>query len=1171
MSVLNHKTWPLFAVLLLNHFQDCNNQVQENANTGVNLFSSRQVDYLLTIALSKFQNCSMIFITNNCVKPSSSSVSARMCACNQDLLLNQFGENNLSTYIICAPGPPTNPFDIFQNHEDTHHFKPFCKLIIINLIQHEAQNIESTHNYNASQFAQETVKMMTPINGPVALRDKDHFIFITQTYQATEELLYSSLGTYLKYKLVLLPTEKGFDFHMLCIYCIRDTDSDQSVHGKIIKLQNISTSDTNPEFFPDFTKNFYQYKIPVSGPAIYYPLYEIEEVNGIYRNKRGLHTTMFNAVADKLNMSYLLHPCFGTGFYLPNGTWTGCMADVVYGKSQIGISVGADYQRIKFVQPTTAMFYTFVTFTTRKPSEFHSPTSILTAFRPLVWALVVATFLQITFLLYLDHNLEVRKIQWKLFSRKVFYNERLISLPSPFLHLFGFMLTQSIPHNRIRNHKATYGIWLLYGLVIASAYSGSLQSLIVSPFPSSVPSTFGELIRHEDNYEWGSPISFRAGLGETIFKESTSPVLRKIYKKMKADKDQLACNIRAGMGKYACLNWASIQEFYFKTVFADRSGHHPFKMSKERAFITSMNFITTKGEIFRGYFDKFFQNSFDSGLIQNVIAEDWRKVRLETILKLNANGTDGRKRLVPVALAGPKPFSLENIKGSCFLLCSGLSISFGFLVGEQMHFWWVLHNLKRNGKVLVLVASIHEIPRNKIFSRAHLFPDYTRNFHRHPLRVSAPTKYGAVYEMEKINGSYRNKRGIHAAIFNTIEEKLNFTYVLQPCSGFGNISEGNSGTLLPNGTWTGCVGDVYYGRSDISLAVSPDGNRYHYIQFTTPLRYCYITYVTHKPQIFYPWTTIFLAFHPMGWSMIGISIIFSASTIYCVEKVTTNIETLYGHHNKPRSNFRRHYIRPSLSSNIFYLYGYIVGQDIYIITKGSGSKLIIMSWLFCGFVIGTCYFCSLQALAVSPGINAVPERMPQLLNSNFEWGASRGFRDGLGEDIFRHSQNPVVRKVYEKMKGDSDDIACLHRAANTDYGCFNWDIITEFQIGSQFTDKKGDHPFQFARDNVNFSPVGFVTRKGEIFVAQFNDFISRSFYMGLQIQTTANDMRKFRRSIVQEQPTTTNSDIHFSPFMKRGPKPISLENVKAAFIIIGIGTLLSIVLLIRELIDHHFQ
>lgn len=99
---------------------------------------------------------------------------------------------------------------------------------------------------------------------------------------------------------------------------------------------------------------------------------------------------------------------------------------------------------------------------------------------------------------------------------------------------------------------------------------------------------------------------------------------------------------------------------------------------------------------------------------------------------------------------------------------------------------------------------ILEVSTNALDSLPKIFPDHTKDFHQYPVRVSGPTKYVSTYEMELVGNRFKQKRGIHTLVFQTIAKKLNMSFEIMPCSSFGNLSSvGASGFALENGTWTG--------------------------------------------------------------------------------------------------------------------------------------------------------------------------------------------------------------------------------------------------------------------------------------------------------------------------------------------------------------------------------
>ncbi|CAL8092484.1 unnamed protein product [Orchesella dallaii] len=370
--------------------------------------------------------------------------------------------------------------------------------------------------------------------------------------------------------------------------------------------------------------------------------------------------------------------------------------------------------------------------------------------------------------------------------------------------------------------------------------------------------------------------------------------------------------------------------------------------------------------------------------------------------------------------------------------------------------------------------------KNNNSSLSALFPDFTKNFHEHPIRVVGPTKYVSLYEMELINGKYEHKRGFFTEFFKTMQKKLNFTYILRPCSGFGSIiAEGNTGVRLKNGTWAGCVGDIYNRAADLSLGASPSEERLHFVEFTNFMRYDYIMFFAHKPQVIYPWTVVFVAFDIYGWICVALSILLAAFILYETEVL------IY------KSTLSR------ISINIYDLSAYLVGQGIPTDPLGISSKVTYVSWLYYGMVIGAAYACSLQSLIVSPGMSVIPTTMPELVTSNFLWGVPVSFKNGLGWVVFRNADNEAMRTIYNNMHSDKDALRCLEKAATSDYVCFHWLIMVEFYIGTRFTNKAGNHPFLYAKDNVLFSGPTWVTRKKEIFRGAFNDFFARQFSMGV--------------------------------------------------------------------------
>jgi len=82
----------------------------------------------------------------------------------------------------------------------------------------------------------------------------------------------------------------------------------------------------------------------------------------------------------------------------------------------------------------------------------------------------------------------------------------------------------------------------------------------------------------------------------------------------------------------------------------------------------------------------------------------------------------------------------------------------------------------------------------------------------------------------------------------------------------------------------------------------------------------------------------------------------------------------------------------------------------------------------------------------------------------------------------------------------------------------------------------------------------------------FQDFISRSFCMGLAQQIWINDNRKVRKQKLME----SSKHVQRFPLEVSGPRPFSMENVKAAFLILLVGIFIAGSRFIFEVACHFY-
>lgn len=439
-------------------------------------------------------------------------------------------------------------------------------------------------------------------------------------------------------------------------------------------------------------------------------------------------------------------------------------------------------------------------------------------------------------------------------------------------------------------------------------------------------------------------------------------------------------------------------------------------------------------------------------------------------------------------------------------------------------------------------GNILTIPTNPSLKLSAIYPDFTLNFHQYPIRVGGPTKYIPTLQFQKVNQTYRLKRGVSAKLFLMATEKLNMSYTLKPCSAYGKVPEGSTGTLV-NGTWAGCMGDAIRNISDIFLSVSYDSKRFADASFTRPFGYVFAVFATAKPGLVYNWTVTFTAFVPLVWLLVAASLIITTVITCQADKFLPD--------NHPQCQLVQ------VGMNLF---RYLIFQDFSPPKPSVTSKFIYIMWLLCGFVISAAYVCSLQALIVSPSVESVPQTFSELINSkSYKWGASSAFRNGLAGSLFKNSNNPKMKSIFEGMQVDNSSLACNIKAAKRKYACFNWEVFSRFMFQVRFADKSGSHPFQMSSEGTFFIPLVYMTRKGEIFRENVGKYLARAFNTGLTSSTMDNDWRECRRNYLREKQGQLGKSDDSGYSQRKESESfhvIGLSELRGSFYILLVGLLI---------------
>jgi len=89
--------------------------------------------------------------------------------------------------------------------------------------------------------------------------------------------------------------------------------------------------------------------------------------------------------------------------------------------------------------------------------------------------------------------------------------------------------------------------------------------------------------------------------------------------------------------------------------------------------------------------------------------------------------------------------------------------------------------------------------------------------------------------VDKKTGIVVAKRGLYLSVIRHLERGLNFTAKLEISS-----NGGSTGSRLPNGTWSGIIGDVFNSQVDIGIMAAVTVYRYQAADICAPINFAFM-------------------------------------------------------------------------------------------------------------------------------------------------------------------------------------------------------------------------------------------------------------------------------------------------------------------------------------------
>lgn len=355
-----------------------------------------------------------------------------------------------------------------------------------------------------------------------------------------------------------------------------------------------------------------------------------------------------------------------------------------------------------------------------------------------------------------------------------------------------------------------------------------------------------------------------------------------------------------------------------------------------------------------------------------------------------------------------------------------------------------------------------EIRSTKLLQHAvkvrNFFADTTYNFHQKRFRVANP-KAPHYFEMkpDPKGGGNIPVRGLYKVWLEVMMERFNFTIDL-----FQSSLSGGTGKRLKNGTWLGAVKDILSGSADMAVFIGHIYNRHEFVEWSAPLTYEWLAFITHKPRSGYSPASIFKPFPIILW----IYFLASLGVICITFKIIIRFT-----HGPP------FYL--SVRKALFYLFASFMEQDsdYYLnITQLSPVRTLLAFWFLFALILSTAYRGKLVSLIAFPDLTWVPSTFEDLAGSSYRVGVNVLGKGGAAYSVLSTSKSPVFQTLFNKMEIYPDAAVCLKEGLLKNIGCIMWKSIADSTEAKNFTDKFGRKPFRTSEQTTTFIADGYVSQ-----------------------------------------------------------------------------------------------
>ena len=364
-----------------------------------------------------------------------------------------------------------------------------------------------------------------------------------------------------------------------------------------------------------------------------------------------------------------------------------------------------------------------------------------------------------------------------------------------------------------------------------------------------------------------------------------------------------------------------------------------------------------------------------------------------------------------------------------------------------------------------------------------LFKDNTKDLEGLPIRVSYPKTLNFRVSFSKRNIGRLKASGSYNEFCTILASQLNCTAI--------PVRSKSPGLYFPhNDTWTGAAGDLLNRRADMSIALIVGRVRSTALDFSFPLEYWAITFVTRAPQHTFPWHIMFQPFSPSVYALTLASALVLSIICSITRAVQMKDKNRFRKRGRTKAGKRWANIVISLTEFMWELGAvtqFMLGCFLLQSVKSTKYPRVFSSlWLLTVIVLSTAYISKLCLLMTFPSVEDIPDTFEDLAASDYKltlWSA-----DGYTYRFFQRGNMTAYANIFKRHLPDRNATRCVIKALHPRHACVLYNEMADFEMRVNLQ-KRQRRELRIASDKTFplVSAIGF--RKESLLKANVNRIV----------------------------------------------------------------------------------